>query len=80
MISAAFQSAAPTKVKARNFPCVICARPAGSEIIVRRNGEKRSAKTTHWPWLRKKRLAFSMSSHSIVSQRPQRSTSGCSRS
>ncbi len=48
-ISSAFQIAEPAKVKTRKRHRLMCASPAGSETMVRRNGEKRSTKTTHWP-------------------------------
>ena len=70
-ISSAFHTAAPAKVNSRNATRFMCARPAGSEIIVRRNGEKRRKNTTHWPWLRKNALRASRyRSQSSVSQRP----------
>ena len=45
-ISTAFQIAEPRKVKIRNLPTGMWSRPAGSEIIVRKKGEKRRKNTT----------------------------------
>ena len=79
MIKATFHTAVPTNVKARNFRRGMWISPAGSEMIVRSSGEKRSAKTIQWPWRWKKFVPRSTSSQSTVNQRPQRSISGINR-
>lgn len=57
-ISTAFQIPDPRKVNRQKRHSFMCASPAGSETMVRRIGENRSAKTMPSPYLRKMSRAW----------------------
>ncbi len=75
-----FHTRLPAVVYIRKRQNGMCISPAGIEITVRPSGMKRNMNTVTPPQRSKKRRSLSTSSHSIVSQRPQRSTIGLSRS